>query len=103
MPPAVERTKAIGCLAVDQRREIELALDRGALLDVKPVDFLPMRPGLVRHEGRAEQAFSLPGDIVYRAHHLHAPGLAAPAGMDLRLDHQHRRRKRVRRLDGLLH
>jgi hypothetical protein len=38
-------------LAVDQHREIELLLDRGALLDVDAIDLLSHRAGLKCDEG----------------------------------------------------
>ena len=72
-------------LAVDQHREIELLLDRRAVLDVEPVDLLALRAGLVRDERRAEQALCLLLDVLDRLDHLDAAGLAAPAGVDLRL------------------
>ena len=72
--------------AVDQRREIELAVDRRAFLDVEPVDLLAVRPGLVRDQHRAEQPLRLPAHVLDRLDDLDAAGLAAAAGVDLRLD-----------------
>ena len=48
MPPSVETTKATrDGRAVDQEREIELAVDVGAVLDVEAVDLLAGRAGLL--------------------------------------------------------
>ena len=92
MPPAVEATKAMReRFAVDQRREIELAVDRGAFLDIEAVDLLAVRAGLMGDQHRAEQALGLLAHVLDRLHHLDAAGLAAPAGMDLRLDDDDRR------------
>ena len=56
MPPSVETTKATrDGRAVDQRREIELAVDHRAFLDIEAVDLLAVRAGLVRDQRRAEQ------------------------------------------------
>ena len=87
---------------VDQRGEIELLLDGRAFLDVEPVDLLAVRAGLVGHERRAEQALGFLLHVVDRLHHLDAAGLAAAAGMDLRLHHQHRQREVARGLHRLL-
>ena len=42
--------------AVNQRREIELTVDRRTFFDVKPVDDFAVRAGLMRHQRRAEDA-----------------------------------------------
>src|SRR6185436_13754017 len=76
-------------LAVDQHREIELLLDRRAVLDVEPVDLLALRAGLRRDESCAEDAGRFLLDVLDRLDHLDAARLAAPAGMDLRLHHPH--------------
>ena len=77
-------------LAVDQRRKIELALDGRAFLDIDAVDLLAVRAGLVRHQRRAEDAGRFLFHVVDGFDHLDAAGLAAPAGMDLRLHHPDR-------------
>ena len=77
-------------LAVEQHRQIELLVDRGAVLDVEPVDDLALRSGLVRHQGRAEDARRFLLHVVDRFHDLDAAGLAAAAGVDLRLHHPDR-------------
>src|SRR4029453_16989320 len=43
-------------LAIDQRRQVKFAIDRRPLFDIEPVDFLAMRAGLVRDQGRPENA-----------------------------------------------
>ncbi len=99
--------------AVDQHREIELLLDRGALLDVDAVDLLALRAGLQRDESRTEH---LPGELLYFVDRLgdaHAAlvaglrflefALAAAAGVDLRLDGPHRAAELLCRLHGLRH
>ena len=47
-------------LAVDQRRQVELAVDGRAFLDVEAVDLLAVRAGLMRDQRRAEHARRLP-------------------------------------------
>ena len=42
--------------AIDQHRQIEFLGDRRAVLDIEAVDLLALRPGLMRHQGRAEDA-----------------------------------------------
>ena len=88
--------------AIDQRREIELAIDGGAFFDVEAVDLLALRAGLLGHQHRAEDARGLGAHVVDRLHDLDAAGLAAAAGMDLRLHHDHRRAEVLGRLDGFV-
>ena len=88
--------------AVDQRREIELAVDRGAFFDIEAVDLLPVRAGLMGHQDGADQALGLLAYVLGRLHDLDAAGLAAPTGMDLRLDDDDRRAEILCRLDRLL-
>src|SRR5260370_19945804 len=89
-------------LAVDERREIELAVDGGALLDIEAVDLLAVWAGLMGDEHRAEQAPGLLAHVLLRFHQLDAARLAAPTAVDLRPDDEHRRPETGRSLDGLL-
>ena len=97
--------------AIDQGGEIELLGDFGPFLDVEPADLAARRSGLDRHQGGAEH---LPGeafdirDRAGQAHAAHLAGagflelaLAAPAGMDLRLDDPQGSAELVRCLAGL--
>ncbi len=77
-------------LTVDQHREIEFLLDRRAVLDIEAVDDLSFRPGLVRHQRRAEDALCFLLNVLDRFDYLDAAGLAAPARMDLRFHDPHR-------------
>ena len=88
--------------AVDQHREIELLLDGGAFLDVEPVDQLALGAGLMRDQRRAEDAGRFLLHVVDRLHDLDAAGLAAAAGVDLRLHHPHRAAERLRGLHRLI-
>ncbi len=97
MPPSVEQTKADPAgLAVDQKGEVELALDAGAVFDIDPVDLLAGRAGLVRDQRAAEHLLGFLGGLLDRLGKAHAAlfaglgllevALAAAAGVDLRLD-----------------
>src|SRR5262245_47374210 len=88
--------------AVDERREIELALDGRTLFDIEAMDLLALRTGLVRDQDRSEQTLGLLPHLLVRFHHLDAAGLAASAGMNLSLDDEHRRAKFAPGLDRLL-
>ncbi len=87
-------------LAVDQRRQIELLVDRGAVLDVEPVDLLAVRTGLHRHQRRAQHLLSKGVDFIDRPGQSNAAfvagrgfleaALAAAAGVDLALHHPKR-------------
>ena len=91
VPPSVEATKAMRERgAIDQRGEIIFAVDGRAFLDVEAMHFFAVRPGLMRHQRRAEQTLGLALHVGDRFHHLDAAGLAAAAGVDLRLHHPHR-------------
>ena len=70
-------------LTVDQRREIELAVDGRAFLDVEPVDLLAVRAGLMRDQRRPEDACGFLLHVVDRFDDLDAAGLAAAAGVNL--------------------
>ena len=83
--------------AVDQDREIKLLVDIGAFLDVEPVDLLAVRPGLHRHQRRAQHLLGEFVDLGDRFGDAHATlvagggflelALAAAAGMDLAFYH----------------
>jgi len=73
-------------LAVEQQRQVDLALDRAAGLDVDQVDRQSRRAGLGRHETLAEHRLRCRADVLHRPAELDAAGLAAPARVDLRLD-----------------
>ena len=88
--------------AVDQHREIELPGDRRAFLDVEAIDLLALRAGLMSDQRRAQDSSRLLLHIIDRLDHLDAAGLAAAAGMDLRLDHDDGRREISRRLGSLV-
>ena len=62
-----------------------------------------VRAGLVGDQRRAEQAFGLALHVVDRFHHLDAAGLAAAAGMDLRLHDPDRSAEVVGGFDSLIH
>ena len=96
MPPSVEAMKAMRpSRAVDQQREVELALDVAAVLDVEALDRLAGRAGLLgdQRHGRASSAACC-ADLLDRLGEAHAAlavgivlelALAAAAGVDLRL------------------
>src|SRR6202166_656449 len=75
---------------IDQRGQIEFAVDGRAFLDIEAVDLLAVRAGLMRDQGRAEDAGRFLFHVVDGFHHFDAAGLAAPAGMNLRLPHPNR-------------
>ena len=89
-------------LAIDQHRQIEFLVDRRAFFDVEPVDLLAFRSGLMRHQRRAENARRFGLHVVDRFHDLDAAGLAASAGVNLRLHHPHRPAKLLRAADRLV-
>ena len=87
---------------VDQRREIEFAVDGRAFLDIDAVDLLAVRAGLMRDQRRAEDARGLLLHVVDGFDHLDAAGLAAAAGVDLRLHHPDRAAQLLGALDRLI-
>ena len=76
--------------AVDQRRQIQLARDGRAVLDIEPPHHAALRPGLVGDQRHAQHALGFLLHIVDGLDHLDAAALAAAAGMDLRLHHPDR-------------
>ena len=91
--------------AVDQDRQIELALDVGAVLDIEAVDLLAGRAGLLGDQRVAEHLLGVGDDIGHRLRQPHAAlgvgakllelALAAAAGMDLALHHIERAGQRL--------
>ncbi|CAH1659504.1 hypothetical protein CHELA40_11740 [Chelatococcus asaccharovorans] len=89
--------------AVDEGREVELALDIGAVLDIDAVDLLAGRSGLDRDEGVAEHLADEGLDLIDGLGEAHAAllaglgllelALAAAAGVDLALHHPQRAAK----------
>jgi hypothetical protein len=77
-------------LAVDQERQVDLAGDVEPLLDVEAAHLLPLGAGLLGDQLHAQdlagQVDGLPGAALGD---LDAAALAAAAGVDLRLDHDH--------------
>src|SRR5262249_62040173 len=71
--------------AVDECREIELAIDGRTFLDIEAVDLLAVRARLMGDEHRAEQALSLLAHVLPRLHPLDAPRPAPPPPADTRL------------------
>ncbi len=87
--------------AVDQEPQIQLASDVAAFLDIDALDLAPGRSGLVGDEIMAQQCPRRGGDILLGADDFDAAGLAAAAGMDLRLDHPDRPAEPPRHSDRL--
>ena len=103
MPPSAEPMSVMRPVSrsIDSA-EIQLAGDVAAGLDIDPLDVAALGAGLVRHQLLAEHRARRRRDLVLRARELDAAGLAAAAGMDLRLDHPDLAPpSRVRRLDRL--
>ena len=73
--------------AVDDDAEVELPGDGGGLLDVQPVDELALGPDWRVTSRLPEQLVRDLVDLAVAGADLDAAGLAAPAGVDLRLDH----------------
>jgi hypothetical protein len=111
MPPSVETTKAGPADgAVDQDREIEFAVDVGAVLDVEAVDLLAGGPVClvtsvlpsislalaitsIRREGEADAALGVRAEFLELA-------LAAAAGVDLAFHDIERARQRSTAASG---
>ncbi|MEY9168156.1 hypothetical protein ABIE78_006275 [Sinorhizobium fredii] len=92
--------------AIDEDREIEFAVDVGAVLDIEAVDLLAGRAGLLGHQRIAEHILGIGNDLVDRFRQPHAAlgigpeflelALAAAAGMDLALHDVKRSRQLFR-------
>ena len=87
---------------VDGDREIKLALDLAAALDVDRVHNAALRAGLVRHHGLAQHAGGGLRRFVGGADEYDAPRLAPATGMDLRFHDRQRRAELVERGGGPL-
>ena len=83
--------------AIDDHAEIQLAIDREPFLDQQAADDLSRRAGLVGDQRLPEQRCGDRLGLVGAVGDLDAAGLAAAAGVNLRLDHDRRRRRDGRR------
>src|SRR4029078_7951044 len=63
-------------LTIDERREIELAVNGRAFFDIQPVDLLAMRAGLMRDERRPQDACGFLFHVVDRFDDLAPASLA---------------------------
>ena len=72
--------------AVDQRGEIELAVNVAPVFHIDAPDFLALGAGLMGHQRHAEHALGFLAHLVDGLDHLDATALAAAASVDLRLD-----------------
>ena len=73
--------------AVDHQAEVVFLVNPDGLLDQDTLHQSPRRPGLGSDHVAADQLVGVVPDLVDGPGHLDAAALAAPAGMDLRLDH----------------
>ena len=83
-------------LTIDEEREVKLALDARAILDIDAVDLLAGGAGLMGHQRAAQHLLGFLGGFLDRAGQAHAAlfasigflemALATAAGMDLCLD-----------------
>ena len=99
--------------AIDQRRQVQLALDVDAVGDVDAVDYAAAGAGLRRDQRLAEHLLGERLHLGARLGEAHAALLAgrgflelafaAAAGVDLRLHHEQRPRQLLHRLVGLAH
>ena len=85
-PPSLLTISTMRCGAIERRAEIELAVDGEAFLDEQPRDLLAIGAGLIRDERLAEQLARDRLGFLGRLGELDAAGLAAAAGVNLRLD-----------------
>ena len=73
--------------AIDDQADIEFIGDVGALFDQQALDQLALGPGLMGHQGHAENRVGVLAHLVETFSQLDAAALAAPARVDLRLDY----------------
>ncbi len=74
-------------LTIKHGRKVKLRTNVRALLDINPLDFFTLRPGLVGNQNHAQHFFGEALDLIQRFSEFHAARLTAPAGMDLRFHH----------------
>ena len=86
-------------LAVDQRRQIQFALNGRAIFNIKTLDQAARRAGLVGDQGHAQDILGFLLHVGDRLDHLDAAALAAAAGMNLGLHHPDRTAQLFGRLD----
>ena len=73
--------------AVDEQAQVQFAVDLAARLHIDLVDRHALRAALLGDELGAEHGPGQLANLLGTARELHAAGLAAPAGVDLGLDH----------------
>src|SRR5207244_3760323 len=88
--------------AVEHDAEVELLVDGEALFDEERAHLAPLGAGLVRDKVHPEYLRGQLLRLVGALRDLDAAALAAPAGMDLRLDDNYVRAQLLRRVIGLL-
>ena len=91
-----------GRSAIDDDAQIELALDLQSFFDQHAADLAPLRSGLMRDERHPEHLLGQLLGLVGRFRELDAAALAAPAGMNLRLDDSDAAAKTPGNLAGFL-
>ena len=79
-----------GLGAINHDSQIKFFLDRQSFFDQQPPHHAAFGPGLMRHQRHAQDFARQLGGFLDRLGDLHAAALAAPAGMDLGLDHNAR-------------
>ncbi len=95
-----EGNAAIG--PVHQGGQVEFLLNIHCLGNKHAIDRQSQPPGLIRFYLHRQHALGFGTHLVVTACKLDATCLAAPAGVDLRLDHPHVATKAVRCFDGFL-
>ena len=76
---------------VQHNAQIKFAINGRRFFNQQPLHFLPLRAGLVRHQRHAENVLGIKLGLSARVRHLNTAALAAPSGMNLRLDDHARR------------
>ena len=89
-------------LPVEDKSDVELALDLAGSLDIEPVDAFAARPSLMGDQALAEQIVGRVPNLVLGATELDTAGLAARARMNLGLDHPGFAADFARPIGGLL-
>jgi len=88
--------------AVGDHGHVIFLADVRAFFDVQAPHLLALGPGLVGLELHAQDLAGQVLHVVYRAGQLDATALAPPSGVDLGLDHAHRRAQFLSRFNRLL-